>query len=131
MVVEGHSRKQSVLRGLNKKPSRPAKSATGSERSTHAGRALPRQIVAIGASAGGFEEIRTLLRGIPPDSGLGFVIILHLGPTRESLAAQLFGKETAMPVREAKSGMRVEANHVYVIPPDCEINIGRGVLRVV
>jgi two-component system CheB/CheR fusion protein len=92
---------------------------------------LPRQIVAIGASAGGFEEIRTLLRGIPPDSGLGFVIILHLGPTRESLAAQLFGKETAMPVREAKSGMRVEANHVYVIPPDCELNIGRGVLRVV
>lgn len=120
-----------VSGGLRRKQSRSVKSDKASARSARAAHGSPTQIVAIGASAGGFEEIRTLLRGIPPNSGIAFVIILHLGPTRESLAAQLFGKETVMPVAEARTGMQVEANHVYVIPPNHELSIARGVLRVI
>ena len=64
-------------------------------------------VAAIGASAGGFEAIRSFFDTMPADSGIAFVVIQHLHPTQKSLAAELFGKRTDMPVVEAKDGVRV------------------------
>lgn len=87
-------------------------------------------IAAIGASAGGFDAIRTFFDTMPADSGIAFVIIQHLHPTQKSLAAELFGKRTKMPVVEAAGGMRVEPNHVYTVPPNTYPSIEKGVLRL-
>jgi two-component system CheB/CheR fusion protein len=87
-------------------------------------------VAAIGASAGGFEAIRNFFDTMPADSGIAFVIIQHLHPTQKSLAAELFGKRTKMPVVEAEDGMRVEPNHVYTVPPNTYPAIVKGVLRL-
>ena len=87
-------------------------------------------IAGIGASAGGYEAIRSFLHAMPADTGVAFVIVQHLDPTHVSLAAELFGKCTTMPVNEVLDGTRAEANHVYTCPPDKEISLRNGCLRL-
>jgi len=80
-------------------------------------------IVAIGASAGGVEACSTLLKQLPANTGMAFVIVLHLHPDHESVLSELFGRTTNMPVKEIQDGMLVQADHVYVIPPNTELII--------
>ncbi|GAA4452645.1 hypothetical protein GCM10023189_16360 [Nibrella saemangeumensis] len=87
-------------------------------------------VVAIGASAGGLEAFSELLRALPPDTGLAYVYIQHLDPTHDSQLAMLFGKETAMPVAEAQHLMRIEPNHVYIIPPNTNMEIVDSILTL-
>ena len=87
-------------------------------------------VVGIGASAGGLEAFRTFLDAMPPDNGLAFVFIPHLDPTRESHMVELLASHTAMTVVQAKDGMPIKADHVYVIPPDEYITISDEVLHL-
>ncbi len=61
---------------------------------------------------------------------MAFVIIQHLDPTHESLLAEILSRDTRMPVREAASGMRVEPDQVYVIPPNRMMQLDDGHLRL-
>jgi two-component system CheB/CheR fusion protein len=63
---------------------------------------------------------------MPADSGIAFVVVLHLDPKRESMMAGLLGRYTAMPVVEVQHGVPVKANHVYVIPPNTYIAVRDG-----
>ena len=90
----------------------------------------PFPIVGIGMSAGGLEVATEFLKAMPPDSGMGFVIVQHLEPTRKSLLAEILGKHTRMPVLEIVDGMAVLPNHVYVIIPAQTLVIEGGVLRL-
>ena len=87
-------------------------------------------IVAIGASAGGFEPIKKLLSIAPADGSLAFVVIQHLDPTQKSLATELFAKRTRMTVTEAEDGVRVAAGHVYTVPAGQDVTIQGGTLRL-
>jgi two-component system CheB/CheR fusion protein len=87
-------------------------------------------IVAIGASAGGFEALTELLRLLPADSGLAFVILQHLSPSPRSLSAELFSRHTRMPVAEARDRMLVEPNHVYTAPAGRDVKVKAGLLRL-
>jgi two-component system CheB/CheR fusion protein len=90
----------------------------------------PFPIVGVGASAGGLEAFTELLKHLPLDSGMGFVLVQHLDPQHESVLTQLLARATSMPVREVTNKLRVEANHVYVIPPNTNLSIARGVLKL-
>ena len=90
----------------------------------------PHPIVGVGASAGGFEAFRELLKALPSDAGLALVLVQHLDPGHESLLARLLSKATAMPVAEVEEGMTVEPNHVYVIPPNKTMGIRDGRLHL-
>ncbi len=94
----------------------------------HAGAAFP--IVGIGASAGGLEAFSELLAHLPVDTGMAFVLVQHLDPLHESALSQLLSRATVMPVREVTNDLRVEANHVYVIPPNTKLSISAGVLKL-
>lgn len=87
-------------------------------------------IVGVGASAGGLESFSKLLKEIPPDSGMAFVLIQHLDPTHQSFLREALVKTTSMPVLEIKDGMGIEMDHVYIIPPNFEVDIVHGVLRL-
>ena len=87
-------------------------------------------VVGIGASAGGLDAFKKFFQAMPTNSGMAFVLIPHLDPTHESLMVELLRKYTPMPVAEAGEGMAVEANHVYVIPPNKYLAISKGVLRL-
>ncbi|MFZ1105197.1 MAG: chemotaxis protein CheB, partial [Hyphomicrobiaceae bacterium] len=83
-------------------------------------------VIGIGASAGGLEACKAFLDAMPGNSGIAFVLVLHLDPKRESMMAGLLGKRTAMPVVEVQHGVSLEANHVYVIPPNTYITVRDG-----
>jgi two-component system CheB/CheR fusion protein len=101
----------------------------GNDAAEGVGGAFP--IVGIGMSAGGLEVATAFLNAMPPDSGMGFVIVQHLDPTRESLLADLLSRATAMPVVQIEDGMRVEPNRVHIIIPAKTLLINDGVLRLV
>jgi two-component system, chemotaxis family, CheB/CheR fusion protein len=88
--------------------------------------ALP--IVGLGASAGGLEALRQLFAKLPPDSGMGFVVIQHLDPDRPSMLTKVLEGITQLPVVEATHGMRVEPDRVHVIPSACDLTIKHGAL---
>ncbi|MGP0065602.1 MAG: chemotaxis protein CheB [Isosphaeraceae bacterium] len=92
----------------------------------------PRELPVAGlvASAGGLDAFKKFLAAMPADSGIAFVLIPHLDPTHESLMVELLARQTAMPVVEAAEGTAVEADHVYIIPPNKNMTISGGVLRL-
>ena len=95
------------------------------------GEDLSLPIVAIGASAGGLEALQQLFRALPADSGAGFVVIQHLARERASMLAEILSRATTMPVVEVQDEPLVEANRVYVIPPDRDMTIAGGNLHLV
>src|SRR4030095_2536547 len=93
-------------------------------------RSKPFPIVAIGASAGGIEAITELLKNLSPDTGMAYVYIQHLDPNHPSMLSTILSKTTTMKVMEAEEMMRIERNHVYIIPPNKEMFILDGVLSL-
>ena len=87
-------------------------------------------IVGIGASAGGLEAFTQLLGALPNDTGMAFVLIQHLDPGHESHLTELLAKATTMPVCEVKNGMTVKPNHVFVIPPNTNLGVVKGKLKL-
>ena len=87
-------------------------------------------VVGIGASAGGLEAISELLAGIAPASGMAFLVVQHLAPLRPSLLPDILSKQTAMPVIEARDGMSIEIDHVYVIPPNASMSVAERQIRL-
>jgi two-component system, chemotaxis family, CheB/CheR fusion protein len=87
-------------------------------------------VVAIGASAGGFDALVEFLQVIPANSGLAFVIVQHLSPTPRSLSAELFSRHTVMRVREAEEGQHLQPNCVYTTPADRDISVKNGCIRL-
>lgn len=74
-------------------------------------------MVGLGGSAGSLQALTEFFKAMPPDSGMVFVVILHLSPAHESAMAEVLSRTTDMPVVQAVDGQKVEPNHVYVIPP--------------
>ena len=75
-------------------------------------------IVAIGASAGGVQALQSLFAALPDRTGAAFVVVVHLDPQHRSEMPQIIAARTKMPVVQVGSRERLEADHVYVIPPD-------------
>jgi two-component system, chemotaxis family, CheB/CheR fusion protein len=88
-------------------------------------------VVAIGASAGGLEAFSNLLRALPSEPGFAMIFIPHLDPTHESAMVELLSRVTRLPVLQAKEGVRVVYNSVYVLPPNSDMTISDGVLHLV
>src|SRR5215469_3272833 len=87
-------------------------------------------IVGIGASAGGLEALTSLLKALSPDLGMAFIFVPHLDPSRESAFTQILARTTAMPVLQIADGTRLKQNHVYVIPPNCDLTMTDATLHI-
>jgi len=87
-------------------------------------------VVGIGASAGGLQAFSDFFDAARSDSGAGYVLVHHVDPDHKSLMADLLAKHTSMPVVFAEDQLRVQANHVYVIPPKKYLEIKDGVLHL-
>jgi two-component system CheB/CheR fusion protein len=87
-------------------------------------------IVALGGSAGSLDALEQFFTHLPPLTGLAFVVVVHLPPTEDSHLAQVLQNFTQMPVQEAHDDLRVQPNHVYTIPPDCDMSIQHGALHI-
>lgn len=87
-------------------------------------------IVGIGASAGGLEAFEVFFKACPADTGMAFVLVPHLSPDHHSLLTEILQRCTSMPVAQALDLGQVSPNHVYIIPPDCDMALLNGVLQL-
>jgi two-component system, chemotaxis family, CheB/CheR fusion protein len=90
----------------------------------------PLSVVGIGASAGGIEAFRRFFERMPADSGLAFVVVLHLAAGRKSMLPEILARWTPMKVAEARDGDAVTANHVLVIPAGAVARLQDGILSL-
>src|SRR6267378_1926711 len=77
----------------------------------------PAAVVGLGASAGGIGPLQQFFGDMNPESGLAFVVVMHLSPEHESQLANVIQQKTRMPVTQVNESVKVKPNHVYVIPP--------------
>ena len=61
---------------------------------------------------------------------MAYVLVQHLDPSHESALTELLAKATEMPVSQVMDAMLVEPDHVYVIPPNVDMIISKGILRL-
>ncbi|HEX9116921.1 MAG TPA: chemotaxis protein CheB, partial [Anaerolineae bacterium] len=89
-------------------------------------------VVGIGASAGGLSALEAFFKALPaePNYGMAFVIVQHLDPEHHSLLTDLIKRYTTMPVYKVSDGMAVEADKVYVIPPNRDLALVEGRLHL-
>lgn len=86
--------------------------------------------VGIGASAGGLAVLKDFVRSLPAQTRMAFIIIQHLDPDHKSLLRELLDRESPIPVRDAEDNLQIEADHIYVIPPNAYLEIKESKLRV-
>ena len=87
-------------------------------------------IIGIGASAGGLEAFELFFKTMPVDSGMAFVLVSHLDPSHASMLSEILQRDTTMPVHEAQDQIIIQANHVYIIPPNKDLSIFHGALHL-
>jgi two-component system, chemotaxis family, CheB/CheR fusion protein len=107
---------------------KPAEHSKGSIDEPQGG--MPFPVVGVGASAGGLEAFEQLLGHLPDDTGMAFVLVQHLDPSHESRLTDLLSRNSRMPVEEASHDQAVQPNHVYVIPPNTNLALARGMLQL-
>lgn len=87
-------------------------------------------VIGIGASAGGLQALLRFFENMPADSGMAFVVIMHLSPKHESNVDSVLQRVTGMLVSQVTKPMHIEKNHVYVIPPQKQLFMNDGYLNV-
>jgi two-component system, chemotaxis family, CheB/CheR fusion protein len=80
-------------------------------------------VVGLGASAGGIKALRELIANVAPESGIAWVVILHLSPDHDSKLADVLQSSTSMGVTQVDARTAIERDHVYVIPPNKSLEI--------
>ena len=91
----------------------------------------PNFVVGIGASAGGLGAYKSFFDALPANTGMAFAVISHIHPAAHSQLAEILSRHTNMLVELAASGMKIEANRVYVIPGNADLTLKDGALNVV
>jgi two-component system CheB/CheR fusion protein len=107
-----------------------SKSPSAPERDNVSPSHLDFPVVGIGASAGGLQAIKLFFEHMPQDTGMAFVIILHLSPDHQSIADKIIQESTRMPVLQVTQPVPIEKNCVYVISPAQQLAMNDGYLKV-
>ncbi|HTI93509.1 MAG TPA: CheR family methyltransferase [Puia sp.] len=76
----------------------------------------PFSVVGVGASMGGLEAFKRLVRAIPQHSGMAYILVQHLEPTHESLLPELLQKVTDIPIEVITDHVQVKPDRIYIIP---------------
>jgi two-component system CheB/CheR fusion protein len=118
--------KAKSIKAAKKTKSRPATTKNKREKTT----LEPFPVVGIGASAGGVEASSEFLKNVDPKLGMAYVFVHHLSRSFDSHLSEILQRETSMPVLKVKDRIKIEANHVYVIPQDTVMYINEGYLTL-
>ncbi len=87
-------------------------------------------IVAIGASAGGIEALRTLISALPSKFGFALIINMHQLPDKQSALDQVIRTWTAMPIVNAEEGMIIKSDHIYLAQAGHLLAVHHGELHL-
>jgi two-component system chemotaxis response regulator CheB len=89
-----------------------------------------RNIIVIGASAGGFEAIRQLVAALPATLDATIFIVWHMAPDVTGVLPQVLNRQNTLPASNAVDNEPIKSNHIYVAPPDKHLLVDKGVVRV-
>ena len=88
-------------------------------------------IAGIGASAGGINALQQFFSQVTADSGLAYIVTLHLSPQHASSLAAVLQVVARIPVTQVTGTVKIQPNHVYVNPPTEQMIVKDGCLRLV
>ena len=83
-------------------------------------------ITGIGASAGGIRAFQDFFQNVPANSGIAYVVILHMSPDHDSHLAQVLQATTKMRVTQVNEKVKVEPDNIYVVPPNQHLTMSNG-----
>jgi two-component system, chemotaxis family, CheB/CheR fusion protein len=89
------------------------------------------RVVAIGASAGGLDAFQRLIKNLPSETGMAFVLLSHILRGSRSLLPEILAHSTSMNVQQVVESTKLVANEIYVLPPDKFMEIRDGTLHLV
>ena len=130
-MVKKKRKSNNSRKGASKQRSTPADSphsrravarSRRSQRAHGPGKSELFPIVGIGASAGGLAALKQFFAHVPEDSGIAFVVVVHLSPEHKSHLTELLQPHVKMPVQQVMKTVPLEPNHVYVIPPNANLD---------
>jgi two-component system chemotaxis response regulator CheB len=93
---------------------------------------MTRDIIVVGASAGGLEALRTICASLPTDLPAAILVVQHIAPTARSLLPELLSRAGPVPALAGQDGLAVQPGRIYVAPPDQHMLLdghGRLMLR--
>ena len=89
-----------------------------------------KRIVVVGASSGGIEALRELVRGLPEDLAAPICVVLHTSPESPGILDAILDRVGTLPAHNARDRERLQAGRIYVAPPDRHLLVEPGILRV-
>lgn len=89
-----------------------------------------RNIIVIGASAGGFDALRAIVKGLPPDLDASIFIVWHMGTDTRGILPAVLNKLETVYAANAYDNEPIKSNRIYVAPPDHHLLIEEGVVRL-
>src|SRR5947209_14595775 len=93
----------------------------------HEGR---RDLVVIGASAGGVETLKAVVGRLPADLPAAICIVMHLAPGSPSALAHILRRSGSLPCHAARDGQELKAGEILVAPPDRHLIVSDGVVNL-
>ena len=91
---------------------------------------MHRDLIVIGASAGGIEALQHLLAALPPDLPASVLVVLHTSGRSSSLLPDIFGRASALKTSHPEDGERLKHGRVYIAPPDFHMLVQGNHIRV-
>src|SRR5215212_1547959 len=91
---------------------------------------MAKDIIVVGASAGGIEALRALAGGLPADLPASLFIVLHTSPESPAMLADILDRSGSLPALSPKDGDRIRPGTIYVAPPDRHLLIEPNLMRV-
>ena len=88
------------------------------------------RIIVIGASAGGFEALKTLVAGLPPDFPASIFVVWHISPDVRGVLPQVLNRAETVHAVHAADGEAIAPNRIYVAPPDRHLLVEKEQMRV-
>jgi two-component system CheB/CheR fusion protein len=87
-------------------------------------------VIGVGASSGGLDAAAKLMDALPTGTGLALILVQHLDAGHASMMVPLLARHTTLHVLEATEGMRIEPEHLYIIPPGSYLAVQGGTLHL-
>ena len=91
---------------------------------------MPKDIIVVGASAGGIEALRVLTAVLPADLSASIFIVVHTSPDAPGMLADIFNRSGRLPATYATDRERIEKGRIYVAPPDRHLLVEPNRVRV-
>lgn len=91
---------------------------------------LESRLIAVGASAGGLEALKSFFSNLPDNDINSYIVIQHLSPDYKSMMGELLAKTAKLPIEEITNNSKVEPGKIYLIPPVNNLTIENGILHL-